>query len=325
MNDYFDDSSSPYSSDSGSREASQASEGSTDSGSYDSASSGSYGSGSSGSSGSGSYGSGPSGSGSYGSGPSGSGSYGSGSSGSGSYGSGPSGSGSYGSGPSGSYGSNNTSSPQAPVHDNPAARERMATAALVLGIASVVTFQIFFIALPMSLSAVILALLSRGKGRMIRRAGTGLIAGAAAAVLSLSITGYAVYTVYTDPEMRRQFEVLYQYYTGQSFFGDDASSSDSLQQAPLTPEEDTQALIQDILSGNYRKHAQNKDASSDEGQSSSGLNGAAAQNADNSGAAGEADNSGRAGSQGSADSSDQHSDTTGTDRPAIPNNGGSFI
>ncbi len=310
MNDYFDDSSSPYSSDSGSTGASQASGGSTDSGSGESfySQSAEENSGSRGSENSSDYQSSPGTSdpGSYNSDSSSSGSYGSDSSGSGS-----SSSGSYG---SGSYGSNNTSSPQAPVYDNPAARERMATAALVLGIASVVTFQIFFIALPMSLSAVILALLSRGKGRMIRRAGTGLIAGAAAAVLSLSITGYAVYTVYTDPEMRRQFEVLYQYYTGQSFFGDDASSSDSLQQAPLTPEEDTQALIQDILSGNYRKHAQNKDASSGEDQSSSGQDGAAAQNADNSG---------RAGSQGSADSSDQRSDTT--NQPAIPNNGGSFI
>ena len=105
----------------------------------------------------------------------------------------------------------------APVMDNPYAREKMALTALILAVAAIITFQVFFVSMPLGISAVILALLSRGKGSMARRARVALCIGAIAASLSAAVTGYSVYTVMTDPQLRREFEKLYVYYTGQEF------------------------------------------------------------------------------------------------------------
>ena len=105
----------------------------------------------------------------------------------------------------------------APVMDNPYAREKMALTALILAVAAIITFQVFFVSMPLGISAVILALLSRGKDSMARRARVALCIGAIAASLSAAVTGYSVYTVMTDPQLRREFEKLYVYYTGQEF------------------------------------------------------------------------------------------------------------
>ena len=142
----------------------------------------------------------------------------------------------------------------APVMDNPYASEKMALTALILAVAAIITFQVFFVSMPLGSSAVILALLSRGEGSMARRARVALCIGAIAASLSAAVTGYSVYTVMTDPQLRREFEKLYVYYTGQEFpFPAESGSGASSGTPDSALSQDPQDLIQDILSGSYRK------------------------------------------------------------------------
>ncbi len=156
----------------------------------------------------------------------------------------------------------------APVMDNPYAREKMAVAALFLAVAAIITFQVFFISMPLGISAVILALLSRGEGSMVRRARAALCIGAIAASLSAAITGYSVYSVMTDPALRREFEKLYVYYTGQEFpFPSESGSGFSSGSPDASLSEDPQTLIQDILSGNYRKKNDSLKEAADSGSS----------------------------------------------------------
>jgi len=148
--------------------------------------------------------------------------------------------------------------------ENTAAGNKMATAALVLAIISVISFQIFFIALPLAGASIILALLSRGRGQMIPRAKIALIAGLISAVLSCGVTYYAVRTVMTDPELREQFNTMYNYYMGS---GDTDISSDS------SDTTDPNALIESIISGDYRKSgssSSDSSSSSADGSTSSG-------------------------------------------------------
>ena len=129
----------------------------------------------------------------------------------------------------------------------------MSTAALFCSIAAVVTFQLFFISLPLAGAAVILALLSRGNGPVAGRAKIALIGGIAAFILTSAFTTYAVRTVYKNPALRRQMEQLYEYYTGQSVG---------------TQEQ----ILQDILSGKYREEQGNAYVSGD-GESGGTQNG----------------------------------------------------
>ena len=147
----------------------------------------------------------------------------------------------------------------APVMDNPYAREKMALTALILAVAAIITFQVFFVSMPLGISAVILALLSRGKGSMARRARVALCIGAIAASLSAAVTGYSVYTVMTDPQLRREFEKLYVYYTGQEFpFPAESGSGASSGTPDSALYQDPQDLIQDILSGSFRQLPERK-------------------------------------------------------------------
>jgi hypothetical protein len=58
----------------------------------------------------------------------------------------------------------------------------------------------------------------------------------------------------TDPQLRREFEKLYVYYTGQEFPFPAESGSDASSGTPDSAlSQDPQDLIQDILSGSYRK------------------------------------------------------------------------
>lgn len=130
--------------------------------------------------------------------------------------------------------------------------EKMATAAFVCALIAVISFQIFFIALPLAAVSIILALVSRGAGRLNRRAFIALVTGFIAAGLSIAVTGYAIHTIYSNPEYRRQLEDIYNYY-----LTPDSDNS-------LSESEDPQALIKNILSGNYRNQTQENtpDASS---------------------------------------------------------------
>lgn len=137
------------------------------------------------------------------------------------------------------------------------ARRNMATASLVCAIIALVTIQFFFISLPLGGTAVILALLSRGNGRVHGRARIAMIGGAAALVLSSLITVYAVHQVYTNPALRAQVEQLYNYYTGQ-IPGITDKAAESEEEEPLS--ESPQEILQNILSGDYRENQSHQQA-----------------------------------------------------------------
>ena len=128
----------------------------------------------------------------------------------------------------------------------------MATASMVCGIIAVISFQLFFISLPLAGAAIILAFLSRQSNRVEGRARIALIAGAAAMVFTCLYTWYAVRTVYNDPKLRAQVEQLYNYYTGQ-LSGQSESESNA-------PSSDPQEILNDILSGKYRESKDGADS-----------------------------------------------------------------
>ncbi len=129
------------------------------------------------------------------------------------------------------------------------AKRNMATASLVCGIIALISFQLFFISLPLAGVAIILALLSRKSGRIEGRARLALIAGGVAAVICSMYTYYMIRTVYNDPQLRAQVEQLYGYYSGQL--------SGAAESEGGTQTEDPQEILSDILSGKYREEQNN--------------------------------------------------------------------
>ena len=111
------------------------------------------------------------------------------------------------------YQNNNNSGPGEPDDYNrfkaSIAKRNMATASMVCGIIAVISFQLFFISLPLAGAAIILALVSRQTGKVEGRARVALIAGAAAMVFTSLYTWYAIRIVYNDPNLRSQVEQLY--------------------------------------------------------------------------------------------------------------------
>ncbi len=147
------------------------------------------------------------------------------------------------------YQNNNNSGPGEPDDYNrfkaSIAKRNMATASMVCGIIAVISFQLFFISLPLAGAAIILALLSRQTGKVEGRARVALIAGAAAMVFTSLYTWYAIRTVYNDPNLRAQVEQLYNYYSGQ-LSGQSESETNGQSSDP-------QQILNDILSGKYRE------------------------------------------------------------------------
>ena len=156
------------------------------------------------------------------------------------------------------YQNNGSSGPEKPDDYNrfkaTVAKRNMATASLVCGIIAVLSFQLFFISLPLGGASIILALLSRQSNRVEGRARIALIAGMAAMVFSCMYTWYAIRTVYNDPRLRAQVEQLYNYYTGQ--LSGQAESENAAQSETADP----QQLLNDILSGKYRESKGEADA-----------------------------------------------------------------
>ena len=147
------------------------------------------------------------------------------------------------------YQNNNSAGPGEPDDYNrfkaSIAKRNMATASMVCGIISVISFQLFFISLPFAGAAIILALLSRQNSKVEGRARIALSAGAAAMIFTCLYTWYAIRTVYNDPRLRAQVEQLYNYYSGQ-LSGQSESESSSRSGDP-------QQILNDILSGKYRE------------------------------------------------------------------------
>jgi hypothetical protein len=132
------------------------------------------------------------------------------------------------------------------------AKRNMATASLVCGIIAILSFQLFFISLPLAGASIILALLSRQGRKVEGRARIALIAGAAAVIFSCLYTWYAIRTVYRDPRLRAQMEQLYNYYTGQI--------SGTRESEGTAQSENPQEILSDILSGKYRENKEKEDS-----------------------------------------------------------------
>lgn len=130
-------------------------------------------------------------------------------------------------------------------------RPAMAAASFILAIVAIATFQIFFISLPCASVSIILALISRGDGKILPRAKAAIACAAVAAVLTTSITAYSVYTVMHDPQMMAEVQRVYQYYTDPSAAEDPSADSGK----------DAEDLVRSILSGEYRREKQKEAAS----------------------------------------------------------------
>ncbi len=90
----------------------------------------------------------------------------------------------------------------------------MATAAVVLGILSIVFSAVFYLALPCAAIAIICAILSRDNRPLSGRGKAGIICGAVGIVVSLALTISAFYVVFTTEDGRNYLQYYYEYYTG---------------------------------------------------------------------------------------------------------------
>ena len=88
----------------------------------------------------------------------------------------------------------------------------LATGALVLAILAVPFFFLFYVSIPLGATAIILALLSRGRGKLRGRAKTATLIGTAAIAFSASFTVYLFVSVYQSPDLQRQIEQIVEYY-----------------------------------------------------------------------------------------------------------------
>lgn len=88
----------------------------------------------------------------------------------------------------------------------------LATGALVLAILAVPFFFLFYVSIPLGATAVILALLSRGRGKLRGRAKTATLIGTAAIAFSASFTVYLFVSVYQSPDLQKQIEQIVEYY-----------------------------------------------------------------------------------------------------------------
>lgn len=97
-------------------------------------------------------------------------------------------------------------------------RNPMATAALVLGILSIMTCYMFYISLPLGAVAVICSALSRDRSSMPGRAKVGTVCGIAGILISICVTVTAFVSVIRNPALRSYVEQYIQIYTGDSSF-----------------------------------------------------------------------------------------------------------
>ncbi len=90
----------------------------------------------------------------------------------------------------------------------------MLSAAMLLAVLSVFFFWMIYLAIPLGAIAIILAFISRGGAEKIsRRARNIIITAAVGMTISAGVTGYAFYTVFTNPEMHARFNQVLEYYT----------------------------------------------------------------------------------------------------------------
>lgn len=93
-------------------------------------------------------------------------------------------------------------------------RNAMMTAALVCGIASLVTVAVIYISMPLGALAILFGILSRTESRMATRGKIGIVCGLAGLLLTITVTIGAMHHVFTDPDARSYLEYMLQIYTG---------------------------------------------------------------------------------------------------------------
>ncbi len=95
---------------------------------------------------------------------------------------------------------------------------------MILAVIAVFTAGLFYLSIPLAATALILALLSRGRGSISGRSKLAVIVASTAIVLSGISTVYSVYTVMTTPQLRSQledmFDYFYDFYGGEDFRSD---------------------------------------------------------------------------------------------------------
>ena len=105
--------------------------------------------------------------------------------------------------------------------------EKLARGALVLCILSVFTCFFSFLCIPLGALAILLALLSRGKGRLAGTAVTAIIVSVFSITASAAATGYAVWKISSSPQLRQRFDAVMEYYEGLYGLSDGGASSGS--------------------------------------------------------------------------------------------------
>ncbi len=135
----------------------------------------------------------------------------------------------------------------------------MATAAVVLGILSIVLSSTFYIAIPCGAIAVICAILSRDNHPMANRGKIGILLGTAGLVVSVILTANTVRYVFGTSEGRSLLQSYYQYYTGDSTFdvqeildeyfpvSDGSENPEETSEAEETPAEDSDSNDSDSI------------------------------------------------------------------------------
>ncbi len=127
----------------------------------------------------------------------------------------------------------------------------MESAAMVLAVLSLVFSWVIYLSVPMGATAIILALLSRGSGRIVRRVKTSIIMACAGIIVSTAVTGFSVYRIYTTPELRARMEQLIEYYSGYSSDPLTDLTENETSTAADEPEQPVSqdTLLEDLLSG----------------------------------------------------------------------------
>lgn len=133
-------------------------------------------------------------------------------------------------------------------YENPSRRPSsgspaLATAAFVLSLISGASFYIFYISIPLAALAILLGLLSRGDGKARSRAKIAIMLGVIDLAASSAFTATAAYSVFHDPDLRAQFEAMWDYYM--DYFGngpEDGPIGDTPEFVFYEP--DTEKLVQ---------------------------------------------------------------------------------
>lgn len=119
----------------------------------------------------------------------------------------------------------------------PNKRKPLATAALVLGILSIILSFIIYLALPLGAMSIIFAILSHTEYKMAKKSRIGLVCGICGIFASVLITVSAFRYVLTDPDMRTYLEYYIQMYTEELYGATDIASDDVSDSAPVPQDE----------------------------------------------------------------------------------------